>query len=191
MCFPPGAGAHFHKQCKNIRKKYANKHQKSNFLKQITEIAKMNCKSWLQNGLKSKKCPKPSREQHFYWFLLAEEGPTEGDWKGQCIQKWLKTNIFESILLSIVFQKCACGGSGEHIFVKIWKQNASEHKFHRTHHINCIFDASSHQDPSRIVFLHFAWRVPSEMKITKTRWMHVCGRPGGMRRGAGGRFEGG
>ena len=29
------------------------------------------------------------------------------------------------------------------------------------------------------------------MKITKTRWMHVLGRPGGMRKAAGGRFEGG
>jgi hypothetical protein len=62
---------------------------------------------------------------------VAEEGPTEGDWKGQCTQKWFKTNIFESILLSIGFQKCASGGSGEHIFVKIWKQNASELKFHQ------------------------------------------------------------
>ena len=42
-----------------------------------------------------------------------------------------KTNIFESILLSSGFQKCASGGSGEHIFVKIGKQNASELKFHQ------------------------------------------------------------
>ena len=86
-------GAHFNKNCKKIKKKDANKHQKSNFLKQVVEIAKMNWKLWLQNSLKSKKCSRPSREQHFYWFLEAEEGPTEGDWKGQCRQKWLKTNI--------------------------------------------------------------------------------------------------
>ena len=88
-----GRGAHFHKKCKKMKKKDANKHQKSNFLKQVTEIAKMNCKLWLQNGLKSKKCSRPSREQHFCWSLVAEEGPTEGDWKGHCSQKWLKTNI--------------------------------------------------------------------------------------------------
>ena len=99
--------AHFHKNCKNIQKKEANKHQKSNFLKQVTEIAKMNCKLWLQNDRKSKKCSRPSREQHFYWFLLAEEGPAEGDWKGKCTKTWIETNIFEGTLLRIVFQKCA------------------------------------------------------------------------------------
>ena len=77
-----GREAHFHKNCKKIGKKDANKHQKSNFLKQVTEIAKMNCKIWLKNGLKSKKCSRPSREQHFFRFLVAEEGPAEGDWKG-------------------------------------------------------------------------------------------------------------
>ena len=54
-----------------------------------------------------------------------------------------------------------------------------------------IFDANSHQGPSGIVFLHFARPVPSEMKITKIRPRIVFGWPGGMRRGAGGRFEGG
>ena len=39
--------------------------------------------------------------------------------------------IFEGILLSIGFQKCASGGCGEHIFEKIRRQNASELKFHR------------------------------------------------------------
>ena len=40
-----GLGAHLHKNCKKIKKNHANKHQKSNVVKQITEIAKMNCKS--------------------------------------------------------------------------------------------------------------------------------------------------
>ena len=75
-------GARFHKIRKKMKKTHANKHQKSNFLKHVTEIAKMNCKLWLKNGLKSKKCSRPSREQHFFRFLVAEEGPTEGDWKG-------------------------------------------------------------------------------------------------------------
>ena len=39
-----GRGAHFHKICKTFKKIHANKHQKSNFMKQVTEIAKMNCK---------------------------------------------------------------------------------------------------------------------------------------------------
>ena len=48
-------------------------------------------------------------------FLLAEEGPAEGDRKGECTQKLLKTGIFESILLRIVFQKCASHrGRGAH-----------------------------------------------------------------------------
>ena len=55
---------------------------------------------------------------------------------------------------------------------------------------NYIFDAYSYQVPVSIVFLHFARRVPSEMKITKTRVMIVLGRPGGMRRGAGGDLRG-
>ena len=40
-----GRGAHFYKICKILKKNHANKHQTSNFLKQVTEIAKMNCKS--------------------------------------------------------------------------------------------------------------------------------------------------
>ena len=110
-----GRGAHFHNICKALKKNHANKHQKSNFLEQVTEIAKMNCKLWLQNGLKSKKCCRHSREQHLFWFLVAEKGPKEGDWKGQCTQKWFKTNMFESILVSNGLQKCPCGSSGEHI----------------------------------------------------------------------------
>ena len=139
MCFPPRRGAHFYKKCKKIQKKDANKHQKSNFLKQVTEIAKINCKLWLKNCLKSKKCSRRSREQHFFRFLVAEEGPMEGDWKGQCIQKWLKTNIFEGILLSIDFQKCASGDSGEHIFVKMRRQNACDHKFQRKAFLQIAF----------------------------------------------------
>ena len=53
-----------------------------------------------------------------------------------------------------------------------------------------IFDAYSHQDPALTVFLHFARPVPSEMKITKIDPRMVLGGPGGMRRGAGGDFEG-
>ena len=40
-----GRGGIFINNAKKIKKIHANKHQKSHFLKQITEIAKMNCKS--------------------------------------------------------------------------------------------------------------------------------------------------
>ena len=53
-----------------------------------------------------------------------------------------------------------------------------------------IFDAKSHQDPALTVFLHFARPVPSEMKITKISPARFLGRPGGMRRGAGGDMRG-
>jgi len=39
-----GRGAHFYKICKKLKKIDANKHRKSNFLKQVMEMAKMNCK---------------------------------------------------------------------------------------------------------------------------------------------------
>ena len=55
---------------------------------------------------------------------------------------------------------------------------------------NRIFDATSYQDPALTNFLHFARRVPSEMKITKTRPVRFLRRPGGMRKAAGGDFEG-
>ena len=52
------------------------------------------------------------------------------------------------------------------------------------------FDANSHQVPPGIVFLHFARPVPSEMKITKIDRTRILRRPGGMRKAAGGDFEG-
>ena len=75
-------GAHFYKFCKKLKKKHANKHQKSNFLKQIVEIAKMNCKLWLQNGLKSKKCSRPTREQPCFVIFSGGRGPDGGGLKG-------------------------------------------------------------------------------------------------------------
>ena len=40
-----GRGAHFHTICNILKTNHAKKHQKSCFLNQNTEIAKMNCKS--------------------------------------------------------------------------------------------------------------------------------------------------
>ena len=47
------------------------------------------------------------------------------------------------------------------------------------------------QGPWGTVILHLARRGPSEMKIMKISPPVILGRPGGMRGGAGGRFEGG
>ena len=54
----------------------------------------------------------------------------------------------------------------------------------------CIFDANSHHDPSRTIFLQLArhWLLFFENhKITPWRFF---GWPGGMRGGAGGDFKG-
>ena len=51
LLFLPRRGAHVYKNSKKLKKNHANKHQKSNFLKQVTEIAKMNCKLCLPRPL--------------------------------------------------------------------------------------------------------------------------------------------
>ena len=65
-----------------------------------------------------------------------------------------------------------------------------EHKNHERGNFEaCIFDANSYPGAVRIVFLHLARRVPSEMKIIKSRWMVGLRRPGGMSGGAGREFR--
>ena len=76
-------------------------------------------------------------------------------------------------LFAANLQKCASGSGGKHNFA------------------NCIFDANSHQGLWDIVFVPLARRLLlffENHKISPTR---ILGRPGGMRGGAGGRFEGG
>ena len=50
-------------------------------------------------------------------------------------------------------------------------------------------NAILNQDPSSTNILLIARRVPSEMKIMKISWTVDLGRPGGMRGGAGRRYE--
>ena len=75
-------------------------------------------------------------------------------------------------LFAANLQKCASGSGGKHNFA------------------NCIFDANSDQVLSATIFFQLArhWLVFFENhKIDRLRLM---GRPGGMRGGAGGDFEG-
>ena len=75
MCLLPWRGAHFHKNCKMLKKKRIKKHQQRTKKKQIAEIKGQ----WLvQNGFKWKKCPGPSREHHFYRRIRARRRGGEG-----------------------------------------------------------------------------------------------------------------
>ena len=60
----------------------------------------------------------------FFAIFSGGRGPRGGGLKGLMQPKVTQNDGFEGILLSIGFQKYASGGSGEHIFVKIGRQNA-------------------------------------------------------------------
>ena len=53
--------------------------------------------------------------------LPAEEGPAEEDGRGECTQKYFKTDIFESMLVRIVFRNVLPIEGGEHIFENLQK----------------------------------------------------------------------
>ena len=80
--------------------------------------------------------------------------------------RYMFSNLFAAIL-----QKCASGSHGKHNFA------------------NCIFDANSRQVLCTIVLLPLARRLLMFFENHKISLMVVLGRPGGMRRGAGERFE--
>ena len=76
-----------------------------------------------------------------------------------------------SILFAAILQKCASGS-------------------HRKHNCaNCIFDAKSHQVPGTTIVFPLARRLLLFFENHKISLMRTLGRPGGMRRGAGERFE--
>ena len=54
----------------------------------------------------------------------------------------------------------------------------------------CIFDANSYQGLSLTVFCQLAWQLLVFFENHKISPVLVLGGPGGMRRGAGGDFEG-
>ena len=70
-------------------------------------------------------------------------------------------------------RKCASCSGGEHGFEKQF------------------FDANSYQVPPGITFLLLAWHWLVFFENHKISPQMVLARPGGMHRGAGGRFEGG
>ena len=60
----------------------------------------------------------------------------------------------------------------------------------KTHVAACIFDAKPFQSPPSTIFCHLARQLLVFFENHKIRWTVVLGWPGGMRRGAGGDFEG-
>ena len=54
----------------------------------------------------------------------------------------------------------------------------------------CILDAKPYQGPSRTVIRQLARQLLVFFENHRIRWMVVLGWPGGMRRGAGGDYEG-
>ena len=76
-------------------------------------------------------------------------------------------------LFAANLQKCASGSGGKHNFG------------------NCIFDANSDQNPAVTVFLPLARQPLVFFENHKIDRAVILRRPGGMRGGAGGRFEGG
>ena len=77
------------------------------------------------------------------------------------------------ILFAAFLQKCASGSRRKHNFA------------------NCILDANSQQVLGDMIFVPLARRFLMFFENHKISFMRTLGRPGGMRRGAGGRFEGG
>ena len=103
-----------------------------------------------------------------------------------------KSGFLKPKCLESFFKNVLPTEGGEHIFETKCEKTEVATKMQAKWHLEaCIFDANSHHDPPRTIILHFARRVPSEMKSTKINRAVIFGRPGGMRGGAGGRFEGG
>ena len=76
------------------------------------------------------------------------------------------------ILFAPILQKCASGSYGKHNFA------------------NCIFDANSHHVPFGTIILPLARRLLVFFENHRISPTVVLGRPGGMRKGAGGDLRG-
>ena len=61
----------------------------------------------------------------------------------------------------------------------------------KVHFEACIFDPKTYQGQSKTVMLHLARQLLLFFENHKISPVLVLGGPGGMRRAAGGRFEGG
>ena len=60
----------------------------------------------------------------------------------------------------------------------------------KMHVAACIFDAKTYQGPSVTIICQLARQLLVFFENHKIRWMRHLGWPGGMRRGAGGDYEG-
>ena len=60
----------------------------------------------------------------------------------------------------------------------------------KMHVAACIFDAKTHQGQAKTIICQLARQLLMFFENHKIRWTVVLGWPGGMRRGAGGDFEG-
>ena len=67
----------------------------------------------------------------FFPICNGGRGPDGGGLKEPIHAKVTQNYHLEGTLLRTVFQTCASGCSGEHMFVKLRRQNASELKFHQ------------------------------------------------------------
>ena len=61
----------------------------------------------------------------------------------------------------------------------------------KVHFAACIFDAKTYHGQALTVMLHLARQLLLFFENHKISPMRILDRPGGMRGGAGGRFEGG
>ena len=61
----------------------------------------------------------------------------------------------------------------------------------KMHVAACIFDAKTYQGQASTIMWPLARQLLVFFENHKIRWTVVLGGPGGMRRAAGGRFEGG
>ena len=98
-----------------MKNNHCKKHQKTKQNNKIKDIAKMKSQLWLQNGFKRKKCPGPTREQHFNRRMRARRRGTEGVnaprsdpklrfLKALCIEPFFK-NVFPTKAASTFLQK--------------------------------------------------------------------------------------
>ena len=117
-------GAHLQNISENLKKNDVEKHQKSDILNLIREMPKLNAKSWMQKGPKSKKSPRPSREQHFYWRKRAQRrgiaranAPKSGSkllfLKALCLESFFK-NVLLTAARSSFLKKCDAKSELEH-----------------------------------------------------------------------------
>ena len=114
---------------------------------------------------------------------MGNSGVFEAAWGGRKWKNW-------SNVLEVVFRKCAPHCSEKHFFEKMWCEKwVRSWKSWKRHLEGCIFYADSHHDPSVADFYQLARHWLLFFENHKISPALILGRPGGMRGGAGRRFE--